>query len=72
MDEVASEFLVVAGALASLMLARKVLADTGDALRQGEGKTTSYFVPVVLLLIRYVAPVVVGIILVLALTDLLS
>ncbi len=70
MDKIASEFLVVAGALASLVLARRVLSDSGDALRQGEGRSSSHITPVALVLIRYVAPAVVGIILVLALADL--
>ncbi len=70
MDKIASEFLVVVGALASLVLARRVLSDSGETLRQGGGRLTSHIAPVTLVLIRFVAPAVVGIVLVLALADL--
>ena len=59
MDKLASEYFVVIGALASLLLARKLIARSPNAVASGSGLRANRFMPVIIFLIRWVAPAVV-------------
>jgi neurotransmitter:Na+ symporter, NSS family len=63
MDAIAGEFFLVLGALGMVLVVGWVMPDPAGELRRGASPRFARFVPAVMVLIRYVLPLVIGVVL---------